>query len=105
METIKEILDKKLKNNDKHICNIILEYVYHKCCICNELINGNFIIRYDDKFICKKKCYDAVDWKLCNCGKYYDRLNNIYCNACFGKCRIFCPNCLAEEYKEFTEFN
>jgi hypothetical protein len=95
MEEVAEIIDKLLVNNDKHISNIIMDYVYPRCCHCNKLFDErDKRLRFDNSPICND-CFLLIDWKVCyRCKNYFDRINNIFCRSCLGKCRIYCCMCL-----------
>ena len=94
MEEVSELLNILLKNNDKHIVKIIMEYAYPKCCICKELFDKVYErMRFDEEEICVN-CFIVIDWKLCKrCQNYYNIDNNIYCNFCNGQCRVYCQRC------------
>ena len=74
------ILDTRLKNNDKHLINHILSYLKCKCDICNEQYyadNGNKIYCIDDM------CENA------NKNVYYcDNCSFIWCPDACNKCYL-----------------
>ena len=87
---ISEYLIKNIK--EKYLINIINSYIYNKCSKCNKYKDEiNLIKLYDDTYICYQQISNIEICKRCN--KFYLIKDNIYCNSCFGNCRVYCKNC------------
>jgi hypothetical protein len=74
MEEISNILDKKLKNNDKYLVKKILSYIYGNCdnCSCPVLNESDLILVYHGE-----NCIDDQRKYCKNCLKYTE-----YCKYC-----------------------
>jgi len=84
----------------KDMIGIIMNFSFCKCRDCEKLFYEEKTFEmYDNTFVCIF-CYKKERYSKCSrCDKMFNRIFNIYCNSCCNPCKIFCPNCLSDDYK------
>lgn len=76
MNEIENILDLKLKNNDKNLIQIILSFLKEKCKFCNKTIIDIYLYKHFDnihehKFLCDECYVILVNNKYMQFNKYF----------------------------------
>ena len=100
IEQTREIINNLLINNDIHVSEIILSYVYEECIKCKSLITDiNMLQMFNNKYLCIY-CFTKYEFKRCTkCVKLYEIGKNNFCISCAKKCKIFCTNCLPMNFR------
>lgn len=76
----------------KDISDIIMDYTYNKCIVCNNHTT-DFLSLYDDNYICSK-CVVNGDLIECqHCKKLYVLNLGVQCLICKNLCKLFCNLC------------
>ena len=70
----KELI-KSLKNNDKNISDIILEYINERCSICKSVFN-KMLVKRNNKYICKYCSKNIIMNYIAN--YLLEKINNIF---------------------------
>lgn len=99
MKELNQILNILLINNDKNLSEYILEFLYPKCSICNELKYEHDLFElYNNELICSY-CRENSAYIRCHlCARYF-KFGDGFCRFCGSPCKVYCYNCKTNTFE------